>query len=654
MTQNSRRILLLFTLVITALWFTGSWWHYACNIKGTCGTKVISNTVADTSINTAYPQTTEEPIIHSADTDNDGLTDEEELQLGTDPLLTDTDGDNIPDNEEAGVNLATPLDSDNDGIIDALDIDDDNDGLSTLKEDTIGTSSLLSDTDNDGISDSKEVGKQTDKPLDTDNDGIINALDTDDDDDGLETHTETFLGTNPLLHDTDGDGLSDLEEIGRSTDSPKDTDNDGVIDALDTEEERDQDSDGLSDAIEAKISTNPAKVDSDGDGINDLVEVGSNPEKPIDSDLDGIIDALDTVDDSDTDNDGITDEQEKMLGSNPNKKDSDNDGINDNIEIGKNIEQPLDTDEDGILNINDKDDDNDRLTTRFELNIGTNPLSKDSDGDNLDDAYEVRSADSTNNTLRNTDGDAFIDAIDIDDDNDKLLTATELKIGTDPYNIDTDDDGIPDAIEVGNNVDTPIDSDNNGFIDAIENNSNEIVPMDNNSPKNNKDEIKLSSENSDSSTASVNKPQEPRQDKTEENKTEIKEANTPEIILLGKTEDELVQSARLYLSTQQKGFSLSKNTAEYLSEVVNWMKKDRNNLITITAHTDDIGSNKSNLAIGIRKVMVMRELLLDKGAPMSQIDVISKGESQPLTSNTSVEGRKINRRIEIQPSKLSN
>ena len=45
--------------------------------------------------------------------------------------------------------------------------------------------------------------------IDTDSDGLINSIDSDDDGDGLSDAEESRLGTDPLLTDTDGDGVSD-------------------------------------------------------------------------------------------------------------------------------------------------------------------------------------------------------------------------------------------------------------------------------------------------------------------------------------------------------------------------------------------------------------------------------------------------------------
>jgi len=54
--------------------------------------------------------------------------------------------------------------------------------------------------------------------LDTDNDGTIDSIDTDDDGDGLTDTQEATYGTNPLLKDSDSDGFSDYDEIADGTD----------------------------------------------------------------------------------------------------------------------------------------------------------------------------------------------------------------------------------------------------------------------------------------------------------------------------------------------------------------------------------------------------------------------------------------------------
>lgn len=114
------------------------------------------------------------------------------------------------------------------------------------------------DTDGDGLSDVDEANLGTD-PLnkDYDADGLL---------DGAEVYQ---YGTDPLNNDTDGDGLLDGEEINTFGTSPSSADTDG---------------DGLGDADEIYIyGTNPAAYDTDGDGIGDGEEVivrGTNPLDP--------------------------------------------------------------------------------------------------------------------------------------------------------------------------------------------------------------------------------------------------------------------------------------------------------------------------------------------------------------------------------------
>ncbi|MBY9008169.1 MAG: PKD domain-containing protein [Candidatus Lokiarchaeota archaeon] len=161
------------------------------------------------------------------------------------------------------------------------------------------------DSDEDGYSDVIEeaiTGTSIDDP-DCDDDGLYDGTDSstgfgeltfgtdpwdpDSDDDDLEDGFEVFgwnitvnsnkvyVSSNPILPDTDNDGLSDYEEFIMKFDPrTADTDSDGLVDTIDPYPiHYDYDQDGLSDFEELRIGTDLNNSDTDGDSLTDGQEV---------------------------------------------------------------------------------------------------------------------------------------------------------------------------------------------------------------------------------------------------------------------------------------------------------------------------------------------------------------------------------------------
>lgn len=185
---------------------------------------------------------------------------------------------------------------------------------------------------------------------------------------------------------------------------------------------------GFSDG-EVEDYTLPILADSDGDEIPD----SQDP----DNDNDGIPDAVEgtTID---TDNDGI-----------PNylDVDSDDDSIPDYAEAGPNLNNPIDTDGDGTQDYLDLDSNNDGT----QDSLGN---AADSDSDGILDSVEG---------AIDSDGDGIVNSMDIDSDNDLIPDSVELGL-TAPTPVDTDGDLIPDFLD--------LDSDNDGIPDIYESNQN--------------------------------------------------------------------------------------------------------------------------------------------------------------------------------------
>ncbi len=79
-----KRVLTL--LILTTIWGLGSWWYYTCKIKGFCDSSykaLNTNTTIPATTNTNTK--TESNPTQILDSDADGLTDEEEIALETNP-----------------------------------------------------------------------------------------------------------------------------------------------------------------------------------------------------------------------------------------------------------------------------------------------------------------------------------------------------------------------------------------------------------------------------------------------------------------------------------------------------------------------------------------------------------------------------------------
>ncbi len=147
----------LLVLLLAGIWGVGSWWWYTCKIKGFCGADVktaqVAAGVASGGAALSSGAGNSSSTDDTKDSDNDGIPDLKEIELGLNPNNADTDGDGVADGKEVAL------------------------GLKANQE----------DTDGDGISDAIELAQSS---QDTDGDGKINALDNDDDGDGVLTADE--------------------------------------------------------------------------------------------------------------------------------------------------------------------------------------------------------------------------------------------------------------------------------------------------------------------------------------------------------------------------------------------------------------------------------------------------------------------------------
>jgi predicted flap endonuclease-1-like 5' DNA nuclease len=474
------------------------------------------------------PSTSVPPLEEDTDDDNDGWTDIDEVNCGSDPV-------NATD---------MPVDLNGDGVCDVLDLDWDDDGIPNANEtDTgvyndssdMGTDPWNPDTDGDGFCDGPfAVFNETDTvciagpdpfpldptmPFDTDGDGLPNDLPDD------------YVGNLEEDLDDDNDGYADISEVNCQSDPlnasslpTNDLDGDGICDAQDD----DVDGDGLSNATEQDTTSTSQfnNADTDGDGICDgpsapalpagICVAGPDafPDDPaawLDTDGDGDPDELvdgittDLVLDTDDDNDGWSDEGELACGTNSKNVmstpfDGDDDGICDVLDtqtLGysiNNVEAEMFeayvNQSDFILMPNLTGMEPGIWTIEPALPAGLSFSGTARSGETgIISGVPTEASPMTNYTvtadngrvnksftfglgvLNDTDGDQLPDEpsltgleTDLDDDNDGHLDEIELRCGSDPV----DQASIPDVDEEGNCIEGKYaedDSDDgNGFL----------------------------------------------------------------------------------------------------------------------------------------------------------------------------------------------
>ncbi len=331
--------------------------------------------------------------ISLADDDFDTLQNGDEIKMGTNPEDADTDNDGIRDGDE----IDWDVDSDGDGEWqDNLWYEDHfyNDGINALD----------SDSDNDGVPDGTESGV-----IEGHSHTYKNSISDDPRDqmyeypilfeEGEAPDKDGNTTTDPFLNDTDGDGLFDGwddlnnnsiydpgEEVG------EDINANGRVDAGETDPNiADTDGGGVEDGAEIAKGTDPLDPeddflvqDSDGDGYPDDIDTFPNqPNEWEDTDDDGIGDNADT----DDDDDGYLDEWEDSLGTDPKDAtsippDYDGDGAPDG-------------DATNSMPWMDNDDDDDGMADWWEENYGLDPkdpsdANEDTDGDGLTNLEEYR------------------------------------------------------------------------------------------------------------------------------------------------------------------------------------------------------------------------------------------------------------------------
>jgi len=328
---------------------------------------------------------------------------------------------------------------------------------------------------------------------------------------------------------------------------------------------------------------------------------------------------------ADRDGDGLTNDDEKVRGTNPDNPDTDGDGLQDGSEVNSHSSDPLKVDTDG-----------DGLNDGAEVNEhSTNPTKADTDGDGLDDGMEVNTT-MTDATKADTDGDGLQDGAEVNTHK------------TDPKKADSDGEGLTDGSEVNNHKTNPLaaDSDNDGLNDREEIETYQTAPMnrdtDNDGLSDGEEVMKYKTQPkvADTDRGSIL------------DGVEVKRGTNPL-----NADDDIDRRPKLEVGKaivlEGIVFETGKSTIKAESEpilngVLQTLSENPEVFVMITGHTDNVGKRNSNMKLSQARADAVRAWLVAKGIESKRMSTMGYGPDRPIVPNDTDENKQKNRRIEFE------
>src|SRR3989339_170841 len=220
------------------------------------------------------------------------------------------------------------------------------------------------------------------------------------------------------------------------------------------------------------------------------------------------------------------------------------------------------------------------------------------------------------------------ESMDSDNDMDGLTKREEIKIGTDPNNPDSDGDGLKDGEEVKKYKTNPldVDSDNDGLNDGDEVYKYKTDPL-----------------KADTDGGTV-------YDGVEVNRG-TNPLDASDDIAIAEMKVERLKTFDNVLFVVNKA-ELTQDYKAALDNVYDVCSKLNDAKIQLAGHTSSPASEEYNMELSIRRANAVKDYLVSKGFNADMIFVEAFGETKPVATNDTEEGKALNRRTEIKVAYL--
>lgn len=89
------------------------------------------------------------------------------------------------------------------------------------------------------------------------------------------------------------------------------------------------------------------------------------------------------------------------------------------------------------------------------------------------------------------------------------------------------------------------------------------------------------------------------------------------------------------------------NDYSEVEKLIAFLKNKMEYSLLISGHTDNVGDSKANQSLSYQRADAVRSFLIKRGISKGSIQIEGKGDTRPIRSNATEEGREQNRRVEI-------
>jgi outer membrane protein OmpA-like peptidoglycan-associated protein len=103
---------------------------------------------------------------------------------------------------------------------------------------------------------------------------------------------------------------------------------------------------------------------------------------------------------------------------------------------------------------------------------------------------------------------------------------------------------------------------------------------------------------------------------------------------------------------EKKSADISQSSFTELNELAKLMKENPGIKIEIAGHTDNVGQKNDNLVLSQKRAESVSRYLISQGISSERLSTKGYGDSRPIASNETEQGKSLNRRTEINVNAL--